>query len=387
MTKILIAALAAMMWTLAFANGAKSAWLMCSGYKGTTTLTGFQALVKLPSGVEGFSYSDLADQAGGTDIWFSDTSGNVIPHEIDTWNSSGDSFVWVKIPKVVPVVNGKGSIVVMHWGAAKTAAQTCMATNTWDGFAGVWHMNAGGSASEPDMTGNGLDAAPIALKSGDVSLMTNETSVVGAGRVNTTSTSKGNALKVPVYSGAVSDETAFTLSGWFKPTAPTAYSVLFTPCERNNDTQRFCVQVNQFGSTSADRTFVMVSGDGTHKSNETSARKKVYSDSESLIAGKWVHVAVAFNGTRATAYIDGDVILDNVNMDYTNPARSDFGFFIGSLSRTDNTSCLFCGVYDEVRMYDGTATADRVKADYDTMNNPASFLVEYRPKGLIIVFE
>ena len=50
-------------------------------------------------------------------------------------------------------------------------------------------------------------------------------------------------------------------------------------------------------------------------------------------------------------------------------------------------SCLFCGVYDEVRMYDGTATADRVKADYDTMNNPASFLVEYRPKGLIIVFE
>ena len=380
--------IAVAMWLplAAFGEGeAKVAALMATGYKGTTTLENFQALVKLPGGVSGFSYADLSDSSTGSDIWFSDTSGNVIPHEIDTWNTSGDSFVWVRIPKIVPVEDGKGTIVLMHWGKMRTAAQTCVPSDTWAGYAGVWHMNASGAANEPDATGNGLDAEPVALQSGDVSIMTTEACKVGSGRVNTTATSKGNALRVPVYKDALTEETAFTLSGWFKPTASTSWSTLYSACNRNVDHNRFSVQINNFGSTTGTRTFIMVSGDGSHKTAEVNRRD--YSDSESLVAGKWAHVTVAYNGTCATAWIDGETILDNVDMSWENPARTtDFGFHIGNLLR-DDTPNLFCGLYDEVRMYDGAASADRVKADYDTMNEPTAFLSEYVRKGFILIIK
>ena len=76
---------------------AKSATLAVTGYTGTETLSGFQALVKLSEGVYGFSYAECEASYGG-DIWFEDASGAVIPHEVDSWDASGDSFVWVKIP-------------------------------------------------------------------------------------------------------------------------------------------------------------------------------------------------------------------------------------------------------------------------------------------------
>jgi hypothetical protein len=75
---------------------AKHVTLSCNGYTGTTTLTNFQALVKLAEGKGGFSYADTA--ANGVDLWFTDSVGNVIPHEVDTWSTSGESFVWVRIP-------------------------------------------------------------------------------------------------------------------------------------------------------------------------------------------------------------------------------------------------------------------------------------------------
>ena len=99
---------------------AKEATLVLAGYTGTTTLTNFQALVKLNEGRFGFSYDDYAAK-DGSDLWFTDSSGNVIPHELDTWDASGDSFVWVRVPEV----SGTDTKIVMHWGEAKNAAQTC----------------------------------------------------------------------------------------------------------------------------------------------------------------------------------------------------------------------------------------------------------------------
>ena len=95
--KTKLAALAVMAAGLVFADGAKQMALMSVGYNGTDALPNFQALVKLPDGVEGFSYDDYSAQ-DGSDIWFTDSNGNVIPHEIDTWNPSGESLVWVTMP-------------------------------------------------------------------------------------------------------------------------------------------------------------------------------------------------------------------------------------------------------------------------------------------------
>ena len=83
-----------------------------------TALTDFQAMVKLTEGQYGFSYNDYAAK-DGSDIWFTDWQGNVIPHEIDLWNASGASYIWVRVPELT----GKSTSITMHWGEARTATQ------------------------------------------------------------------------------------------------------------------------------------------------------------------------------------------------------------------------------------------------------------------------
>ena len=134
---------------------AKEQRLVFSGYSGSTTLTDFQAMVKLTEGQYDFSYNDYAAK-DGSDIWFSDWQGNVIPHEIDLWNASGASYIWVRVPELA----GKSTSITMHWGEARTAAQTSTA-NVWKnnkdghgGYVGVWHMGVTSAASDPEPDAN-----------------------------------------------------------------------------------------------------------------------------------------------------------------------------------------------------------------------------------------
>ncbi|NND90634.1 MAG: DUF2341 domain-containing protein, partial [Granulosicoccus sp.] len=62
----------------------------------TENLTDFPILVVLNSG--NIDYSKTQDN--GADLRFIDADGTILAHEIETWNESGDSYVWVKIPLV-----------------------------------------------------------------------------------------------------------------------------------------------------------------------------------------------------------------------------------------------------------------------------------------------
>ena len=68
-----------------------------SGYAGAAPLTNFPVLVALSADAPaGFRYSDCA--ADGSDLRFADADGNLLPHEVDTWNAAGESLVWVGLP-------------------------------------------------------------------------------------------------------------------------------------------------------------------------------------------------------------------------------------------------------------------------------------------------
>lgn len=68
----------------------------------TTTYTGndvanFPVLLKITSTTPAGFYADVKN--AGADLKFTDASGNGdYPYEIDTWNASGDSYIWVKLP-------------------------------------------------------------------------------------------------------------------------------------------------------------------------------------------------------------------------------------------------------------------------------------------------
>ena len=67
-----------------------------SGYAVKSTLNDFPVLVKLSEEtIKGFLYGHCSE--GGKDIVFSDASGNIIPHEIEKWNTKGVSYIWVGV--------------------------------------------------------------------------------------------------------------------------------------------------------------------------------------------------------------------------------------------------------------------------------------------------
>ncbi len=335
---------------------AKSATLSATGYSGTETLTGFPALVKLSASNDayGFSYSDCVN--GKDDLWFEDADGNVIPHDVDTWNASGDSYVWVRIPSL-----SNGAKIVMHWGAARTAEQTCTPTDTWAGYVGVWHMNETGTTAEPDKTVNGLSATPLTSSSAATSLNT-ATGTVGAGRAIP---SDGKYFSVGSssnpYHSTLTTKANFSVSGWCK----------MSSIPNNNGWQRIFCGMSSSSLHSWDvwrehATQIGVrSGNGSANKSSTSYFVAI-SEGETSAH----YLTIVWEGASATVYENGGTGTKITSL--TSNTHPNSVFTIGGRMGTSNRS--FVGVFDEVRMYNGVVSADRAAADYATMNAPTAFL-------------
>ena len=84
----------------------------------TENLADFPVLVVLNSG--NIDYSKTQDN--GADLRFIDADGTMLAHEIETWNESGDSYVWVKIPQVDGSSNTDS--IVMYYGNASRNGYT-----------------------------------------------------------------------------------------------------------------------------------------------------------------------------------------------------------------------------------------------------------------------
>ena len=327
---------------------AKSATLSATGYSGTETITGFPALVKLSATDDayGFSYSDCVN--GKDDLWFEDADGNLIPHDVDTWNASGDSYVWVRIPSLT-----NGTKIVMHWGATRTAEQTCTPAGTWAGYVGVWHMNETGTTAEPDSTANGLDAAPVDNSSaaGATTSIATASGKVGSGRASV------SKKRLKVTGHTLSNASKFAVSGWFKTSSYTAsdYPRLFSS-NPNTTTRTYWELYRQNAST------MYVCGGA--------ADQKTIGGTMSLANNTWHYLTLVYDNTTATLYDNG---VKKESSATITAARQNTYFTIGGLYHA-SANRSFIGTLDEVRMYDGVASANRVAADYATMNAPTTFL-------------
>ncbi len=383
-----------------FAASAGSATLKCAGYTGTETLTDFQALIKLDEGRYGFKYAECADQAAGTDVWFSsDAAGDVVlEREIDTWNPGGSSYIWVKIPSLAA-----GTEITMHWGDA-SKAQAAANTAVWTGYAGVWHMGkASGAETEPDATGHELDATPHASThtnaDGNADLMVAVSDgTVGGSRVNTTANNIANALIVPDYKNQLDDFYKFTIGGWFYQTAP------YTPGGAGGN-RIFCSRPAEPGSGASSKPNYYNGWEvaSCYSSNQTDVDTKVVrvtsfktstaksefnaTTTVERVVGRWIHYCVSFSRNSSgdgpfKAYADGVLVnegtIPNANL-FTYEAGK--GFWIGRFGDRANS---FVGKYDEVRMYNGAMSADRVKADYDTVKTPTMFFCLSEPKSVTL---
>ena len=153
-----LAAAAAMADALDTTLFAKKSDITVSGYAGSTTLANFPVLVRLAANSpDGFDYAECA--ADGSDLRFADANGDLIPHEIDTWNdASGESLVWVSVPSI----SGTATTFTMYYGVEDVSELPAVTeSDVWTGanFNAVWHFSGSSKESANGLTPSSSDSS------------------------------------------------------------------------------------------------------------------------------------------------------------------------------------------------------------------------------------
>ena len=322
-----------------------------SGYTGTETLLDFPVLVTLAEkSPTGFSYDDCATD--GSDMRFADATGSLLSHEIETWNPNGTSYIWVKVPSIV----GKTTTFSGYYGTNGVSSLPAVAaTDVWSRYAAVFH---GGGVSIADATGKAEEITPNDATTTATGGM--------AGGVMTKGDAKGIAFSNPVKSGALSSIGNFSFSGWFRKSGGTTAVIASNKGRYEWDYNGFVALVEGGNYFSVG---VGVDGKGGHQPSSNNGNGK-------LVVGTWGHLAFSYDNdnseTALASYFNGDEIYSTTsarNILDPNKAAWSFGGF------QDNSGNCFQGDMDEVRILNGTASADWIKAEYDSINAPTTFAV------------
>ena len=322
------------------------ATLTVSGYdEGASPLANFPVLVRISAEkISGFSYGDCA--ANGADLSFVDVSGNSLAHEIDTWDTSGESLVWVKIPSLA-----NGTTFTMQWNDSAVTDST--STNaTWNSnYVGVWHLGEeSGVCANSTSAGATYAATPAGAGAANSVRYTGKDAPVGYARTTATSAAK-SYLSIPTYDAASVGGT-FTMSGWVRLDQANGYARIFS--RKTNYTGTGWEMETQSGSVTA-----------------FDARGETATDIKGTmptLLQSWVHLALVYDDTTLTVYGNGEQVQTG-----TISAAKDNNLPLSFGCNSDGSESYVIGQFDECRLMKGVASADWVKAEYDTVTN-ADFL-------------
>jgi len=262
-------------------------------YAFSGTLTNFPLLVVLGTNLADFSYNQFAATNGG-DLRFADGNGNELNYELEKWNPSGASYVWVQMPLL-----NSNSMLQASWGNAALTNPPSYTTNgaAWNSnYVGVWHLGQTPPAVAQDSTANTNRATPSAAMGA-----TNQV----PGNLDGSLDFDGVAdyLNVPSTPALGLTNGPFTLSAWINLNAADDgviigkgqngviyYSWFLTVgnnpgVDNGNTSNRLCVGFRT-SSGSAD-TYV------TQTNNVT--------------LSNWMHVAGTYDGAKLTLYVNGQV--------------------------------------------------------------------------------
>ena len=308
------------------------------------TLANFPVLVRIsPTAIPGFAYSDCLF-ADGSDVRFLDAAGTLLPSEVDEWNADGESLVWVSLPSMT---NGTEFAMVYGSGSPGTPSG-----DVWARYAAVIH----GGASIANSVSGGPDAT-----AGSASVA----AAADAGRIGGgIRKSAANAIGVNVAkpSDALSDAGKFTVSAWFKRSG-------------NNGNGTFILGASRPGWSNG-TGFLWLQEQGKYISvaanNSHQFASPAHLNAYILPEGAWAHAAFAYeSGVSLTTWFEG--AQDNRKTSGIGTLSSTAATWtFGSYQNTGSNDS-FVGDMDELRIFDGVATDDWIRAERDTVAD-ASFL-------------
>ena len=329
-----------------------------AGYTGTEVLANFPVLVRLSAdSPTAFSYADCA--AGGSDIRFADATGKLIPHEIETWDTAGESLVWVGLPTAT-----NGTTFTMFYHASAPGAPST--DDVWTDYVAVVH--GGGSIA------NSVAGGPAA-SAGSGSVVANaDAGKVGGGIRKSAAEAIGVNVAKP--SAKLADAGRYSVSAWFKRSGKGG---------NNNGTHVLAASRPGWSNGNG---FLWLQETGKYISVAANGGHQFSSGNYVLPDGDWAHVAFACDsGVSLTTYFNG--VQDNrKTSDIGNLVSTADTWTFGSYQNTASKDSLV-GDMDELRIFDGVASGDRIKAEYDTMANGAfltAVLVGSVPQTMLLVW-
>jgi hypothetical protein len=259
-----------------------------SGYTNAETLLEFPVLVRLSTNVPGFSYAQFASPGDGADLRFAAENGRELPSEIERWNPSGESLVWVQ----VPVITSSNDYITAYWGNPIDNTMPPSNTNgaVWESLSGsnnftlVYHMNQ-----------NGLPFADSTLQYPATAgaAPTLATGIVGNG-------SAFNGSSQFLDPGVVQVGKTFTVSAWVN-IAPAATSEQTIWCNKQGgwNTAGFDLYVNSYQTADGKLYFDTADGVGGNVSPRTAAG--------AISFGQWHLLTGTMDGDNGAVhvYVDG----------------------------------------------------------------------------------
>jgi hypothetical protein len=305
------------------------------GYQGQP-LTNFPALVTLSaSNISGLTYNQF--QANGSDLRFTDATGTaMLPYEIDEWNDSGLSTIWVQIP-----VLGNANIWA-YWGNPNDTDIPPPSSNVWlnAGYEIVYHLKQS-AFPFADSTGQypatkGVAPTPTA-------------GVVGHG-------ASFNGTSDYISPGPV------TLSNQF-----TAYAWVYINPAAANEESIWVNQVGGYGSNgfswfvdsyqTSDREDHLDSGTGTGGSY---VGYDLHNASDMVSASQWHFLVATWNqlNTTVSDYVDGVPMISGTAVaGFALTNQLNLGAFL-------NPTLFFNGDMDEARIQSGLASTNWIMTTY-----------------------
>ena len=305
-----------------------------SGYEGQETLLNFPALIRIPSGSAIYS----AARHDAADICFADADGNLLSHEIDVWNRSGESFIWVK----VPMLSGKNTVITLYCGAFTLADVNPREVWREAGYKGVWHFS-----------GSNVDSSPNALVATD-SAVPPEYHIVG--KVGTAFGSAGSShfwiANDAKWNGFNGNE--LTVSAWVKTDSLQTYGRIISCRGTSTSSPGFEFQM-QGNST----RFNAITADGTIVSQTAKYISPLNAGAD------YVYLTAVFKNGTTQIYANGSAVSEASPT--VVPAAATQVLKIGGNATSSASD--WNGQLDEVRLQWAAQSADWVAADYATQND------------------
>jgi hypothetical protein len=326
-------------------------------------LTDFPVLVKLAP--DALAVGDA--KPAGEDLRFVDAAGKPLPHEIERWDPSGGSVVWVRLPRIDPAPAAV-SFWMYYGNPAAAAPAADVARAVWaPPFSGVWHLADNTADATPNafdgvkMTGGRFVAGPV-----------------GHG-VELRRAMKQHIMFKP-NSSFMNRESAITISAWVKPEALSSDGsliVTFGKWFTDNHNSYADLQVN------ADGSLVSHIDPGTNTS--LGGYATVHSTTAPFTPGansKWSWAAAVIDLTAGTEtfFMDGKPIGDPVKAKFSARTFIDMPSSRAGIGTEEDECCHdWDGLIDEVRVERGARSPAWLAAAWRTMADD-KFLVWGAPE-------